>query len=112
MVDPERDPAAAPGGENPLGRQRYRTHERDLRPPVDRRDLDVADLLEPADDLLHPEVAHDQRLEVDGRAEECQKLLAIHVDRQRLLTNDFTGDLVGVGSADPKVGAHDRLAGF
>ena len=72
----------------------------------------MADLVEPADDLLHPEVAHDERLEVDGRAEKCQKLLTIHVDRQRLLTNDFTGDFVGVGSAEPKVGAHDPLARF
>ena len=66
MIDSERDPAAAPRGEDPLGGQRHRMRQRDVGPAVDGRDHHAGDLFHAADDLLHPQVADDERLEHHG----------------------------------------------
>src|SRR5438309_3910560 len=72
--------------------------------------LDPRDLVERGDDLLHPEVADDQRLELHGRAEEREELLPVDRERERLLAHDLTGDLVGPAAANPEVGTHRPLS--
>ena len=106
MVDAERDAAAAPRGQDAFGRQRHRAGEGHLRAAVHGGHVEPGDLGEILDHLLHPEVADDERLELDRRAEEREELRAIHVDRQRLFAHDLAGDLVGAIALDSEIGSH------
>ena len=106
VVDAERDAAAAPRGQDALGRQRHRASEGHLRAAVHGGHVEPGDLGEILDHLLHPEVADDERLELDRRAEEREELRAIHVDRQRLFAYDLAGDLVGAIALDSEIGSH------
>src|SRR4030095_6075634 len=51
------------------------------------------DLVETGDDLLHPEVAEDERLQLAKKAEKSEKTLSVDVHGERLLANDFALDL-------------------
>src|SRR5213596_4412376 len=50
-------------------------------------------LVEAGDDFLHPEIAEDERLELERRAEKSEEALAVDVHGERLLANDFALDL-------------------
>ena len=57
-------------------------------------------------DLLHPEIADHQRVELEGGAEQREKALAVDVDRQRLLPDDLALDFFEPAALDVEVGPH------
>ena len=106
VVDAERDAAAAPRGQNPLGRQRHRAVQRHVGAAVHGGDVEPGDLRGVPDHLLDPEVPDDERLELDRGAEEREELLAVDPDRQRLLAHHLADDLVGAIAPHSEVGPH------
>jgi hypothetical protein len=108
-IDPERDPAAATRGQYALGGKRDRAAKRHVCPAVDLGDLELGDVVEARDDLLHPEVAQHELLELKRRAEQRQEALAVDVDGQRLLADDVTLDLLQPAVFDLKVRAHGPI---
>ena len=69
-------------------------------------DHEGGNLVEAADDLLHPEIAEHQGLEVEGRAQEGDEALTVDVDGERLLADDLALDLVQAPTPDLEVRAH------
>src|SRR5215510_14247453 len=68
--------------------------ELDVGAAIDLGDPEGGNLVEAADDLLHPEIAEHQGLEVEGRAQEGEEALTVDVDGERLLADDLALDLV------------------
>ena len=64
------------------------------------------------DDLLHPQVADDQRFEHHRRAQQGEELLAVDEDAHRLLAHDLARDFLDAPSLDLQVGPHGLRASF
>src|SRR5262249_33112260 len=106
VVDAERDTAAASRRQDPLGRQGHRARELDVGAAIDRRDLDLLHVGDALDDLLHPEIADDEGLQLHRRAQQREESLAVDVEGQRLLANDLARGLLGAVTAHLEVRSH------
>jgi len=53
--------------------------ELDVRPSIHLRDVEADDVVDGPDDSFHPQVAHHERVDLEGRAEEGDEPLAVHV---------------------------------
>ena len=58
------------------------------------------------DDSLHPQVAHHEGVDLEGRAEQGDETLAVHVDAEGQLGDDGAPHLRDVRASDLKVYSH------
>src|SRR5215469_348953 len=80
--------------------------ERHIGAPVHLGDLERGDFVEIGDHLLHPEVAHDERLEIEGRAQEGEEALTVDVYGQRLLADYLGLDLLEAAALELEIRPH------
>jgi hypothetical protein len=80
--------------------------QRHVGTPVDLGDPDRRDVLQAPDHLLDPEVPDDELLELEWRAEQGEKAIAVDVYRQRLLAHDAALDLLDATAFDLQIRSH------
>ena len=105
-IDAESDPSPAPRSEDALGGERHGPRQRHVGAPVHLRDGKTGDLVEARDHLLHPEVAQDEGLEIEGRAQEGEEALAVDVHGQRLLPDYLGLDFLEAAALELEVRPH------
>src|SRR6266487_341761 len=105
-IDAESDPSPASRSEDALGGERHGPRQRHVGAPVHLRDGKTGDLVEARDHLLHPEVAQDEGLEIEGRAQEGEEALAVDVHGQRLLPDYLGLDFLEAAALELEVRPH------
>jgi len=80
--------------------------ELDVRPSIHLRDVDADDVVDTVDDLLHPQAAYHKGVDLEGRAEQGDETLAVHVDTEGQLGDDGVPHLGDVRASDLKVYSH------